>query len=494
MNKTVLSIGIICLLIGVSVVSSTDNITDKRPARNQSLKTVNNQKVMSACDHEAYVGGSGGFCSLYEFNLKDPGNLLNCICPPGPDRYFFGSIAWAPNGRLYGCEYNSGGLWVIDLEDCSMEQIGGGGTSLNSLAWNPINNKLYGASSTGLYEYDIDTGDQEFIGSFGTSGKTIIGLAIDSEGRGFIWDVLFSGSSTLWEVNLSTAKATEIGPLGLTLLYAQGGDFCKEDDILYLATYTTNPYVGYFLYECDVETGSCSLIGEFHEYAEVSMFAIPYNPPSVTTISFDPPEPDGENGWYVSDVNVTLNATDNDGVKTIYYKIPGDDWKNHSGDSITILLDHDCLTGLIEFYSVDNAGNQEEIKSADIKIDQLPPDIQLWYEVMGGNPLKGWDIEITAYVTDNCSGVNGDRIEFFLNGGFQSVVSGSGPTYTWSFKYYGDLDITIGVYCCDIAGNCAYFEIPIKSSRNIFQLLIHPLFFQLLERFPLLHRLFNFIK
>ena len=215
--------------------------------------------------------------------------------------------------------------------------------------------------------------------------------------------------------------------------------------------------------------------------------------PPVTTISFDPPYPDGENGWYINDVNVTLNATDDiSGVKTIYYKILGDDWKNHSGDSIKILLDHDCLMGLIEFYSVDNAGNQEEIKSVDINIDQLPPYIQLSYEVKEGNPIEGWPIVITADVTDNCSGM--DRVEFFLNGGIQAVVSGSGPTYSWGFKYYGDLEITLGVNCFDIAGNCAYYELPIKNSRSSIQLLMHPLFFRFLERFPLIVRFLNSIQ
>ena len=120
--------------------------------------------------------------------------------------------------------------------------------------------------------------------------------------------------------------------------------------------------------------------------------------PPVTTITFDPPYPNGLNGWYVTDVNVTLNATDDlSGVKTIYYMIPGEQWASHNGDYINFTLDQDCLIGDIIFYSVDYAGNQETIKSASIDIDQLPPVVDLTYEVIGRNPIQRWDILFSGF-------------------------------------------------------------------------------------------------
>lgn len=160
------------------------------------------------------------------------------------------------------------------------------------------------------------------------------------------------------------------------------------------------------------------------------------NTPPVTTYALDPPEPDGECGWYVSDVNVTLNATDDmSGVKEIYYRVAESEWNVHIGDFLIFTLDHDCLEdGLIEFYAVDFAENIEEIKSFTIDIDQLAPIVDLTWEVTGGNPLDGWEITFTATAFDECSGI--ECVEFYFNNELQHTVEGPGPTYSWTMIYF----------------------------------------------------------
>ena len=158
--------------------------------------------------------------------------------------------------------------------------------------------------------------------------------------------------------------------------------------------------------------------------------------PPVTTCTLDPPGPDGLNGWYVSNVFVRLNATDDiSGVKEIHFRLAESEWLVQSGDEVIFLLPHDCLIdGLIEFYAVDYAENQEEIKSyCCIDIDQVPPDIALSFEVIGGNPVDGWDIAFTAEAMDDCSGM--ERVEFYLNDVLQETVTGPGPLYEWTFHY-----------------------------------------------------------
>ena len=214
--------------------------------------------------------------------------------------------------------------------------------------------------------------------------------------------------------------------------------------------------------------------------------------PPFTICTLEPPEPNGNGHWYITDINVTLQATDNlSGVKEIYYRVNDNEWKVHYGNFIIFIMDQVCQkNGSIEFYSVDLAGNQEEIKIIEgIYIDLLPPYSKIYYELKEGNSKDGWLIVINAEdITDDCSGIS-NTVEFYLNGVLQETVTGPGPTYVWSFIYHGGLKISVGIYYCDKAGNCVFDEIDIKLIRNGIQQAINPLFLQLLKYFPIINLL-----
>ena len=81
---------------------------------------------------------------------------------------------------------------------------------------------------------------------------------------------------------------------------------------------------------------------------------------------------EGTNGWYTGDVTVTLAATDaTSGVGGIYYTLDGGARQLYtapfpvSGDEIHLL----------QYGSVDIAGNQEALHTQDIKIDTTPPTL-----------------------------------------------------------------------------------------------------------------------
>ena len=146
--------------------------------------------------------------------------------------------------------------------------------------------------------------------------------------------------------------------------------------------------------------------------------------PPVTTIYFDPPEPDGDNGWYVSNVTVMFNATDDmSGVNVTYYRISYGAWYIY-----TEPFAFGAANFIIEYYSVDNAGNEEEVKSAGLYIDQKRPYVSI------GINESGDDIFINATAEDQhfLSGMN--RVEFYYKDDLQATVYGPGPVYRWKWN------------------------------------------------------------
>lgn len=151
--------------------------------------------------------------------------------------------------------------------------------------------------------------------------------------------------------------------------------------------------------------------------------------PPVTTISLNPPEPDGENGWYVNNVTVTLNATDNEsGVNITKYRIKGESWKIYT-EPFTLTKDGNNI--LIEYSSIDAAGNTEPVKNATIDIDRTKPVIALNYtwEKFGNYYL----INIIAVCSDATSGIA--KVEFYLDDILQKTILGSGPEHVWTYYY-----------------------------------------------------------
>jgi hypothetical protein len=96
--------------------------------------------------------------------------------------------------------------------------------------------------------------------------------------------------------------------------------------------------------------------------------------PPVTTAMTAPAAPDGDNGWYVTPVTVTLSATDDiSGVARTEYLLDGGDWVEYTGP---FTLDEDGAHTLV-YRSVDEAGNVEASQSLELPIDATPPEVAI---------------------------------------------------------------------------------------------------------------------
>ncbi len=171
-------------------------------------------------------------------------------------------------------------------------------------------------------------------------------------------------------------------------------------------------------------------------------------------------------GWYRSNVTVTIEAGDNgSGIEEFKWRLDGDYWRNYEGRiKITTNGIH-----LLEYYAKDKRGNEAD-GNITIKIDKTKPKISFKNFEAGFLYLRGnkypvlripkdtmvvgrMSIEVCA--NDTPSGM--DRVEFYL--GDKLVAKVDEEPYIW------DVNSTIGIYnltaiAYDIAGNNASIMIP----------------------------------
>lgn len=102
-------------------------------------------------------------------------------------------------------------------------------------------------------------------------------------------------------------------------------------------------------------------------------------------LTADPPEPDGKNGWYTSEPQVSILAGD---TETVYYRVD-------AGENQTFLSPFIINEGVhgVEYWAVDDAGNKEITRTSFFKVDLTIPLVEA--TVAPGEP----DGEDDYYVT-----------------------------------------------------------------------------------------------
>ncbi|GGL21312.1 hypothetical protein Sme01_68940 [Sphaerisporangium melleum] len=148
----------------------------------------------------------------------------------------------------------------------------------------------------------------------------------------------------------------------------------------------------------------------------------------VTSAATTPEAPAG--GWYSEPVKVTLTATDEDkgsGVDRTEYQLDGGDWTAYT-EPVTVSGDG---SHTVAYRSTDKAGNVEEAKTLEVKVDATAPVTTATADAEV--PASGWytaPVLVTLAAADAGSGV--DRTEYQLDGGDWTaytepvVVSGDG--------------------------------------------------------------------
>ena len=152
------------------------------------------------------------------------------------------------NGMMYGYSQLTCTLYTIDTATAALTEIGIGGAGISGMAYDYINDIMYGvdagpSGSTGLYTIDLLTGSSTFVGSFNNDfAEQMVGLAFDPT-LGLIGtdNGLFVGTlNQLYSIDASTGNASLIGELntgnflGLTYIPTENAEVPAPSSILLL--------------------------------------------------------------------------------------------------------------------------------------------------------------------------------------------------------------------------------------------------------------------
>jgi hypothetical protein len=151
--------------------------------------------------------------------------------------------------------------------------------------------------------------------------------------------------------------------------------------------------------------------------------------------------------WRTSNFTITLMATDSESsVNETYYQINDEPIKKVSFNGQPLIAEEGA-DNTLEYWSVDNAGNQETLKTlTDIKLDKTVPTGSITIND-GATTTSSTQVKLTLLAQDSTSGVAQMRFFDRIYGDWESYATSK----LWTFKT-GEAYKTVYVQFKDNAG------------------------------------------
>ncbi|MEN8261931.1 MAG: PxKF domain-containing protein [Nitrospirota bacterium] len=185
--------------------------------------------------------------------------------------------------------------------------------------------------------------------------------------------------------------------------------------------------------------------------------------PPATSISLSGST--GNNGWYVSDVRITLMAVDNEGgsgVLKTEYSVDNAVWNDYT---VPFMISDEGST-VVYYRSTDNEGNIETVKSEAVKIDKTMPQISITSPADGASYLLHQSVIVEWSVTDELSGIASSSGTTANGSALDTSVVGSHDFTVSAADNAGNSDSLSVEYSVVYASpNPDFFLPPVRSDR-----------------------------
>ena len=154
--------------------------------------------------------------------------------------------------------------------------------------------------------------------------------------------------------------------------------------------------------------------------------------PPETKCILSPSPPNGENGWYITQVTVTLESTDDssgiDGIK--YYRIDSGSWQTYPGSKVSFTVSEEGGHVII-YYAKDKAGNEGERKISIFYIDKTEPSASISIN-NGAKSTNSRSVTLYLSCSDAISGVSACKCRYKNEGGSWTSWESCSSTKSWT--------------------------------------------------------------
>ena len=219
----------------------------------------------------------------FAFDPMTPG-ISNFIADM-PTADFISAGTWA-DGDWYVTDIaDSSNLYIVNTATGDLTFIGTTGYQFVGIAYDEVNDIMYGHAGSGLYQIDRTTATATLLTSL---SQTYVDIAYGDGvlyGHNLVNDAIYA-------INVSTGSHTLICSTGFIANYSQGMEYDKDHGRLFLSLFDYNDFLSY-LVEIDLASQTAINWGIFNDgdVTEIDGFAIPYG--IVHPWEFDRWEVDG---------------------------------------------------------------------------------------------------------------------------------------------------------------------------------------------------------